>query len=64
MEGFDFVNVSESNDDSIIASWKGASIFAELAMNNVDAHSKYFVSRCEYEEHGHYYCNNKFQLYW
>lgn len=61
---FDFVNVSESNDDSIVASWKGASIFAELAMNNVDAHSKYFVSRCEYEEHGHYYCNNKFQLYW
>ena len=64
MESLDFINASFIHNDSIMAPWKGASTFAEHAMNNVDFHSKHFINRSEYEEYGHYYCNNKFRQNW
>lgn len=64
VESHDLVRVAELNDDSVLASWNGASIFAELAMNDTNVFSTHFITRYEYEEYGHDYCNHRFQLNW
>ena len=64
VENLGLVDVSDFKSDSIVASWKGASIFAEQAMDDIDMKSRHFITRSEYEECGHYHCNKKFQQNW
>jgi actin-related protein len=44
--------------------WRGASRFATAAASDRKLFAESFVSKVEYEEHGHAYCNEKFYSCW
>ena len=50
--------------DPVLDAWFGASDFACTVSSNRDLFARSFVTKTEYEENGHYYCNEKFYDAW
>ena len=50
--------------DPVLDAWTGASRFALAATENPDLYSQSYATKAEYEEYGHYYCNEKLNKSW